>query len=140
MSYSSDDLAAASRVNEQLKAAGLDVWFDKTAITAGDDWDNLIRTHIEECFLFLPILSRHTAVPSGYFIKEWRWAVERATRIGFGLKFAFPIVVDDSHVDPARLPDLFTRMQWTVAPRGELLPEFIETLRQAYRTFQMGRN
>jgi hypothetical protein len=136
LSYASEDLPAARRVNELLRAAGIDAWFDKTGFTPGDDWDRIIRTRIEQCFLFVPLLSRHTHAPEGYFNQEWRWAEDRARTIGYGLKFAFPIVVDDSEVNPTRLPDLFNRAQRTVARGGELSHDFIAALRGAYRAFQ----
>ncbi|MEO8260737.1 MAG: toll/interleukin-1 receptor domain-containing protein, partial [Acidobacteriota bacterium] len=103
LSYAMEDLASARRVNDRLRAAGIDVWFDKTGFAAGDDWDRVIRTRSERCFLFVPLLSQHTRASEGYYYKEWRLAEARAGRLAFGAKFAFPIVVDDSEVDSTSL-------------------------------------
>src|SRR5207249_4101341 len=60
VSYASDDLEAASRLAEGLRAAGLEVWFDKDTLQMGDDWARSIRRGLERCALFLPVISRQT--------------------------------------------------------------------------------
>ena len=139
LSYASEDLEAARRVADTLRQARMEVWFDKTGLSPGDEWDRTISMQIERCFLFVPLLSRHTQVAHGYFYKEWRWAEERARNIAFGSKFAFPVVVDDGAVNPERLPPLFNAVQRVTAPGGHLTPDFVAELREAYRAFQIAQ-
>ena len=68
LSYASQDAAAARRICEALRAAGLDVWFDQGALRGGDAWDASIRRQIKECALFVPVISANTqAREEGYF-------------------------------------------------------------------------
>ena len=43
LSYSSEDADAALRICDALRAAGLEVWFDKSELRGGDAWDASIR-------------------------------------------------------------------------------------------------
>jgi hypothetical protein len=68
LSYASQDAGAAQRICEALRAAGIEVWFDKSELRGGDVWDRSIRQQIRECALFVPLISTHTdARPEGYF-------------------------------------------------------------------------
>src|SRR5882724_9005949 len=60
LSYASDDADAAARISTSLRAAGLEVWFDQSALRSGDAWDQKIRREIRDCALFIPIISRNT--------------------------------------------------------------------------------
>ena len=79
LSYASQDAAAAERIATVLRAAGIEVWFDKSELRGGDAWDRQIRKQIHDCALFVPIISAQSqARLEGYFRREWRLAVERA--------------------------------------------------------------
>ena len=60
LSYASQDAEAARRICDALRAVGLDVWFDQSALRGGDAWDAKIRKQINDCTLFLPVISQHT--------------------------------------------------------------------------------
>jgi hypothetical protein len=51
LSYARDDAAAARRLAEALRAAGLEVWFDENELRGGDSWDAKIRQQIDGCAL-----------------------------------------------------------------------------------------
>src|SRR5262249_4928700 len=95
ISYSSGDIGAARRLFADLEAIGADVaWFDKSALKPGDNWDQSIRSAVQRCSLFLPLLSANTEQRmEGYFRLEWSEAAERCRKIQ-GRKFIFPIVID----------------------------------------------
>ena len=40
LSYASQDAAAARRICEALRAAGIEVWFDQSELRGGDAWDS----------------------------------------------------------------------------------------------------
>ena len=68
LSYASQDAEAAQKICEALRAAGVEVWFDKSELRGGDVWDRSIRQQIRECQLFVPVISAHTeARREGYF-------------------------------------------------------------------------
>src|SRR5215470_4966154 len=51
LSYASEDAAAAERIAAALRAAGIEVWFDKSELRGGDAWDRHIRDQIQQCRL-----------------------------------------------------------------------------------------
>src|SRR5215470_11748910 len=78
LSYASQDSAAAQRICEALRAAGVEVWFDQSELRGGDAWDRQIRKQIHDCALFVPVISAHSdARREGYFRREWKLAVDR---------------------------------------------------------------
>lgn len=60
LSYASQDAAAVQRLAEALRAAGVEVWFDRNELVGGDAWDAKIRKQIAECALCVPVISAST--------------------------------------------------------------------------------
>ena len=60
LSYASQDAEAAQQLCNALRAAGVEVWFDRSELRGGDAWDALIRRQIKGCYLFVPIISTNT--------------------------------------------------------------------------------
>ena len=78
LSYASQDADAAARICEALRAAGVEVWFDRSELRGGDAWDSQIKKQIHDCALFVPLISAHTnARIEGYFRGEWNLATRR---------------------------------------------------------------
>jgi adenylate cyclase len=125
LSYASEDAQGAQRIADALKAAGIEVWFDKTALRGGDAWDQKIRQQIRDCALFIPIISAHSQARSeGYFRLEWRIADQRTQLMGRNRAFVVPVCVDDTSEKVADVPDSFMSVQWTRLPGGEASPTF----------------
>src|SRR6266700_4080539 len=96
LSYASQDAAAALRICEALRAAGIEVWFDQSELRGGDAWDAAIRRQIKACSLFIPVISRNThARDEGYFRLEWKLGVDRSHLMSADRPFLLPVVVDD---------------------------------------------
>jgi TolB-like protein/Tfp pilus assembly protein PilF len=131
LSYASQDAAAASKMCEALRAAGLDVFFDQSELRGGDLWDRKIRAQIRDCTLFLPVISRNTEERlEGYFRYEWKLAVDRAHLMATERSFIVPVVIDDTREPQAVVPDAFRAVQWTRLPAGDAPPAFVERVRQ----------
>ncbi|HXY95491.1 MAG TPA: TIR domain-containing protein [Steroidobacteraceae bacterium] len=131
LSYASQDGAAAKRICEALRAAGIEVWFDRSELRGGDAWDQSIRRQIKTCALFVPIISQHTHERAeGYFRLEWKLAVDRSHLITPDKAFLVPVVVDETGDDEERVPDKFREVQWTRLPGGETAPEFATRIRK----------
>jgi tetratricopeptide (TPR) repeat protein len=114
LSYASQDAAAVERIAEALRAAGIEVWFDKNELVGGDAWDQKIRRQIKECAIFVPVISANTdARAEGYFRLEWKLAVDRSHLMADDAAFLFPVVIDDTSDAAARVPDRFRDFQWT---------------------------
>jgi len=131
LSYASQDAEAAQRICEALRAAGIEVWFDQSALRGGDVWDQTIRKQIKTCVLFIPVISRHTHErEEGYFRLEWKLAVDRSHLMTADKAFLLPVVIDDTREDDERVPDKFRDVQWTRLPRGETPSGFVERVRR----------
>ncbi len=119
LSYASQDAAAARRICEALRAAGVEVWFDQNELVGGDAWDAKIRKQIAECALFVPIISANTqARLEGYFRLEWKLAVDRTHLMAHDKAFLLPVVIDGTPDVAARVPPEFRAVQWTRLARS----------------------
>jgi len=131
LSYASEDAAAADRICKALRAAGIEVWFDKRGLRGGDVWDRQIREGIHDCRLFVPVISASTEARSeGYFRREWKLAVERTHDMSERIAFIVPVVIDQTSDVGADVPDAFRQVQWTRLPAREIPPEFVRRVQQ----------
>jgi hypothetical protein len=136
LSYASQDLPAVQRLADCLTAAGVQVWFDKRQLEAGDLYDAKIRRNIKACSLFVPVVSASTQERlEGYFRLEWRLAAERAMQIADTVPFILPITIDDTDPQEALVPEAFQRSQWSPLPAGEIAPGFAARLIKLVRDY-----
>ena len=131
LSYASQDAAAAQKICEALRAAGIEVWFDQSELRGGDAWDTSIRKQIKTCALFLPVISHttHDRV-EGYFRLEWKLGIDRSHLISADQTFLLPVVIDDTRDDDERVPERFREVQWTRLPGGVTPAAFVERVRR----------
>lgn len=61
LSYASQDAQATQQLCNALRAAGIEVFLDQSELRGGDVWDQKIRREIQECALFIPVISASTA-------------------------------------------------------------------------------
>jgi TolB-like protein/Flp pilus assembly protein TadD len=126
LSYASQDAEAARRICEALRAGGIEVWFDRSELRGGDGWDRQIRKQIQNCALFIPIISATTQKRvQGYFRREWKLGVERTHDMSERAAFLVPVTIDDTSDADADVPEAFRAFQWTRLPAGETPPEFV---------------
>ena len=131
LSYASQDAEAAARICEALRAAGVEVWFDRSELRGGDTWDSQIKKQIHECALFVPLISAHTNERiEGYFRGEWNLATRRLVNRAHDAAFLMPVVIDETREAGARVPDEFLLAQWTWLPDGVTPPAFAHRVRQ----------
>jgi len=131
LSYASEDADAAARLCAALRAAGIEVWFDRSELRGGDAWDQKIRRQIRDCDLFVPLISAHTqARLEGYFRREWKLAVDRTHDMAEEKAFLVPVVVDATDERVASVPERFRAVQWTRLPDGVPSPAFLALLAQ----------
>src|SRR6516165_12235058 len=127
VSYASQDAEAAARICDAARAAGIEVWFDRSELRGGDVWDQTIRKQIKTCVLFIPVISKHTHDrDEGYFRLEWKLAVDRSYLMTADKAFLLPVVIDDTREDDERVPDKFRDLHWARLPGGDTPPAFVE--------------
>lgn len=131
LSYASEDADAAARICAALRAAGIEVWFDRDELRGGDAWDSKIRKQVHDCALFVAVISAHTnARTEGYFRLEWKLATKRLLNISDDAAFLMPVAIDDTPEAHARVPGEFLDVQWTRLRGGEPPPAFAEHVRR----------
>jgi tetratricopeptide (TPR) repeat protein len=125
LSYASQDAAAVLRIAEALRAAGVEVWFDRDELVGGDAWDAKIRGQIASCALFVPVISANTqARLEGYFRIEWKLAARRTHAMATARAFLLPVVIDETRDAEAHVPDEFRDVQWTRLADAEGVEKF----------------
>ena len=131
LSYAREDTDAARRIADALRSQGIEAWFDQSELRGGDAWDAKIRKQINDCTLFIPIISTHTqARGKGYFRLEWKLAVEQTHLMAEGMAFLAPVVVDETSEGGAIVPPEFMRVQWTRLPGALPTPEFVAQIKR----------
>src|SRR5579871_6040452 len=131
LSYASQDAAAAQKICDALRAAGIEVWFDQSELRGGEAWDQRIRREIRDCALFLPLISANTAARhEGYFRLEWDLADQRTHMMARNRVFVVPVCLDATTEAAADVPESFRRAHWTRLPAGETPPAFVERVRR----------
>ena len=131
ISYAREDTAAAQRIAEALRAAGIEAWFDQSELRGGDSWDAKIRKQVKDCSLFLPVVSAKTqSRAEGYFRLEWRLADQRTHLMGRSKPFVVPVCIDGTSDADADVPESFLAAQWTRLPEGRADEAFCARIRQ----------
>ena len=131
LSYASQDTEAAQKICEAFRAAGIEVWFDKSELRGGDAWDRQIRDQIHHCRLFIPVISVNSERrDEGYFRREWALAADRTRDMAHKRAFLVPVVIDGTPERGASVPDKFHELQWTRLPGGETPPTFVERVQR----------
>jgi TolB-like protein/tetratricopeptide (TPR) repeat protein len=131
LSYASQDVEAAQKICEALRAAGIEVFFDQSELRGGDAWDQKIRHEIHDCALFIPVISVNTASRhEGYFRLEWDLADQRTHMIARSRVFVVPVCLDATTEVAADVPESFQRVQWTRLPGGVTPAAFVERVQR----------
>ena len=136
LSYASEDRSEVEAIRSALEKVGVDVWFDKDALKAGENFSEAIASYIERCSLFLPVLSRSTL--SGerrFFRQEWSQADRLADRVAPNERFIIPVAIDDTPPHDESIPRRFRDLDWEFAPKGTVSPKFVDTVQKLVRRF-----
>jgi TolB-like protein len=131
LSYASQDAEGAQKIGAALRAVGIDVFLDQSELRGGDVWDQKIRHEINDCALFIPIISTNTASRhEGYFRLEWDLADQRTHRMARNRVFIVPVCLDSTPEAGADVPESFGRVQWTRLRGGDTPAAFVERIRR----------
>jgi TolB-like protein/Flp pilus assembly protein TadD len=131
ISYASQDAEAAQKICDSLRAAEIEVFLDQSELRGGDAWDQKIRREINDCAIFIAVISANTASRhEGYFRLEWDLADQRTHMIARSRVFVVPVCLDATTQLAADVPESFQRAQWTRLPGGVTPAAFVERIRR----------
>jgi hypothetical protein len=130
LSYAHEDRRAARVLKNSLEENRIEVWLDETELRGGDSFARKIYRQIDQCALFIPIISSATeARREGWFRREWAHAIQRAGGMHADVPFILPVHIDGTTAGKARwVPDEFKLFQWTSCPEGSPPKTFIDHL------------
>lgn len=139
LSYASEDRSAVILIRDALEQAGIDVWFDRNpdALHIGEDFELKIKISIDQCSLFIPIISEHTLTPKPRFFRtEWNHAQQLAGRYPEDWRFIIPVAIDSTPPDTTAIPEKFRELHWEILPNGQTHIQFVEEIKRLYRAYQ----
>jgi hypothetical protein len=105
ISHSSQDKPAVEALARALRARGIDAWFDKWEIAAGDDILARINAGLDAAGAGIIVFSRHSC--------ESRWVEAEVSYLTYAhiqeQKVLIPVVLGEDHFVPALLRPLARR-------------------------------
>jgi hypothetical protein len=113
ISYSRSDEEKVRTLYDTLTSIGLNVWYDRNNLAAGDRWLEKIKKSIESTKFFVAMVSDNMISQvneSHVYRKEWNMAIEHAKGMGSRRGFIIPIALDNTNFYDQRLdlPDGLT--------------------------------
>lgn len=139
LSYASEDRSTVVLIRDALELAGIDVWFDRNpdALRVGENYDVKIKTNIDRCSLFIPIISKNTLTQRHrYFRTEWNYAQDLAGRYPENKRFIIPVVIDETPTDEPTVPEKIRKLHWAQMQDGQAQEAFIKEIKDLYRNYQ----
>ncbi len=116
-----DKAAVVDKLYEWLSdTAGVDVWYDSTALPGGANFTKVLEQAIPQCRSLLLVLSQ-AALQSGWVEEEYLFAINHSKQFrDFNI---IPVIIDDSQ------PTGFIALRnWIQMPNGELSLKFCDQL------------
>jgi hypothetical protein len=101
VSYAREDQVPAEALVNFLRAAGFDIWFDKDALQAGQDWRVVIEQEIARARLLIICLSQNSIDKTGFVQKEMRLALQQAELRPPSQVYIIPVRLDGCPVPVA---------------------------------------
>lgn len=135
ISYSRDDLAAATELARGLMAAQVPVWMDKGRLSVGENYERSLEHAVKnDASFFISLISKATeSNPDRYVHTERAWAAQRHVD---GYVYYIPVLLEDLP-KVEREPVEFTRTHRECLPGGRVTPAFAQCilrLVESYRT------
>jgi hypothetical protein len=130
VSYRREDKDAVQGLVETLQAR-MPVWWDDN-MEAGF-WERQLENKIEECVLFMPVLSKAGQTGGTVAKQEWNMAVERRMKFSDDEQFLVPVIIDDLEDGADRIPSKLWQEQCFRCPQGIIGDDVLKQIQLAYR-------
>ncbi|MGD8657027.1 MAG: toll/interleukin-1 receptor domain-containing protein [Desulfobacterales bacterium] len=117
LSYASEEATKAEEIQLALTADGHDVFFDRTNLPAGGDYNTRIRTAIKESVGMIFLISPHSVEKGSYALTELKFAREK-WRHPRGC--VLPVMAEPTDYD--KIP-VFLRAVTVLEPEGNIAAE-----------------
>lgn len=105
--YPSEAETAAREVAGFVRSVGIEVWFDKDSLIAGEDWDRSRRLALQDANVVLVLCSTATTGRNGVYQREINEAIRHSEDRRLGTIHILPLRLED-----APLPPELSRLQY----------------------------
>lgn len=139
LSYAHEDQSTVEIIKDAFEIFGIEVWLDRNphALRVGDKFETRIKTNIEQCSLFVPIISRNTLTQEPrYFHKEWKYAEYRADFYPDNRRFLIPVAIDDTPPEHPDVNEKFRNLHWERIENGQCSTEFLSEIKSLQRRYR----
>lgn len=137
LSYASEDRAVAIKIRDALEAEGVDVFFDKDNLQAGNDFQAKLRQSISESALFIPVISKNTLTGQRRFFRiEWYQALDEVLKIAPTERFILPVVIDNTPPTEPAVPEGLRKLHWEQLLDGQASSDFVAMVKHLFRKYQ----
>jgi hypothetical protein len=100
ISYVGSDRPHAEEIADYLTSKSVDVFYDKTSISAGTHWESFLGRALDKCMAFLVLISEEAMQrDESVAYSEWRRIVERSNQMRNKNEFVYPILIDDGRIE-----------------------------------------
>lgn len=143
ISYASEDFKIALNLYLILKDKGFSVWLDNDKLYPGDDYDNRIMNAIDQCNIFIPIISKNIeddyyngkfndyTENRRYYLKEWDIFIDKVTEENEKATIT-PILVDGVSVRS----EFYKNMPWVKSHCDKTVLENIDSINKLIVTLR----
>lgn len=107
LSYPSEHLEVALEIKNFVRSVGIECWFDKDSLVAGEDWDRARRKGLVEADVVLLLCAAQTTARNGVYQREINEAIELLKDRRLGTIYIVPLRIED-----APLPAELSRFQY----------------------------
>lgn len=107
LSYPSEHPQDAQDVNRFIRSVGVECWFDKDSLSAGDDWERVRRIAQDEADVVVILCASQTTERNGVYQREIAQALESARDKRLGSVYIIPV-----RLEAVGLPPELSRLQY----------------------------
>lgn len=134
ISYSRDDLTAATELARGLLAAQVPVWMDKGRLAAGENYDRRLEHAVKnDASFFISLISKATESDAARYVHQERaWAAQRHVD---GFVFYVPVLIEDLP-QVQREPPPFARLHRESLPGGRVTPAFAQRMQSLVEKYR----
>ena len=133
LSYPSEHESVARQIKEFIRSVGIDCWFDKDSLIAGQDWERERGIAQTEADLIVLLCASQTTDRNGVYQRELNQALRELTDKRLGSIYLIPLRVED-----VPLPPELTKLQFVdfFEPnwRQKLAASFLKSYSESKRT------
>ncbi len=149
LSYSRRDTNLITKLKNEFKKNGVELFFDNDSLRNGEDYAAHIKKYLNKCDYFLPLISENSIKSEDSFVykKEWMPAIyTQGTRQEFNLfregqeDYIRPYIIDTTQPTDDRIPEEIRKMNITTIEDENKFPDVVRDFIQENNLTEIADN